>query len=173
MDQDNHPGGRFAPPAARIDDPTPAAGELQPAGRGLRFLGMLLDGVIMMGAMWLVSLVTPWKPFALTGEEDFPTLLVNEALSFALFVAMQGWLMVKRGQTFAKYLLGMRVVRPDGRPVDAMRMLGLRHGLTFAVATVPVPHLVLLCLLVDALPILRAQRRCLHDLIADTVVVRA
>jgi uncharacterized RDD family membrane protein YckC len=64
----------------------------------------------------------------------------------------------------------MRIVRPGGAKASPGRVLGLRYGVGFAVNMIPV--LGFLYGLLDCLLIFRASRRCLHDEIADTIVIR-
>ena len=94
---------------------------------------------------------------------------------FAVFVlillALQGYLLATQGQTIGKKLLGIRIVRSDGSKVDAARVIGLRYALIWALAVIPVVGWVFG--LVDALMIFRDSRKCLHDNIADTIVVKA
>jgi uncharacterized RDD family membrane protein YckC len=68
-----------------------------------------------------------------------------------------------------KKLLGMRIVRSDGSRASAGRILGLRYTLGWVIASVPLVGS--LYALVDALLIFRGSRQCLHDTIADTIVV--
>jgi uncharacterized RDD family membrane protein YckC len=83
---------------------------------------------------------------------------------------LNGYLLVTRGQTIAKASLGMRIVRPDGGEVSAFRILGLRYGIGYLANLVPVVGA--LFGLIDCLLIFRQSRRCLHDQIADTIVIR-
>jgi uncharacterized RDD family membrane protein YckC len=69
-----------------------------------------------------------------------------------------------------KRLLNIRIVRTDGRRAGFARLLFIRGGVTMVLYMIPL--LGSLVALVDMLMIFRASRRCLHDVIADTVVVR-
>ena len=75
------------------------------------------------------------------------------------------------GGTLGKKLLGLRIVRTDGSRAGFVRLFFGRAG----VAVVPafVPLLGSLWALVDMLVIFRESRQCLHDQIADTMVVTA
>jgi uncharacterized RDD family membrane protein YckC len=82
-------------------------------------------------------------------------------------LAFQLHLSAQSGQSIGKRLMRIRVVRMDGSPASVLRILLLRNV---------VPQLINagcnLFGLVDALFILGRERRCLHDLIADTIVVK-
>lgn len=170
MNPNNDVGARFAPPAARIDEPATPPGTLVPADRGMRLVAALIDTAIAFSLLWVLSKLTPWNPFNPATAGQFLPSLINAALGFVLFMAVQGWLLVRHGQTIGKRLLRMRVVRPDGARVDAVRILGLRYGIG-SIATA-VPYAGMVYALADCLMIFRQQRRCIHDLIADTIVVR-
>ena len=173
MTQDSLQDARYAPPRAAVDDvaePDGAAPEL--AGRAARLVASLLDVAVAVGATWLVSQLTPWNPFDLSAARGLWTPILPEMLvGFLLFVLLQGWLLARRGQTLGKLALGLRIVRPDGSAASPGRAIGLRYGLGYLVGTLPMLGQVFA--VVDCLMIFRSSRRCLHDVIADTIVVKA
>jgi len=162
---------RFAPPLAHVEDVgTTGPGTL--AGRGRRLAATLLDALIAGVAFWLLTLVSPlsWAPP--TGGANLVRLLViNLVVGFILFLVLHGYLLATRGQTIAKALLGIRIVRSDGSPASFARIVGLRYLPTTAIAWIPI--IGGLYALIDSLLIFRESRRCLHDNIADTIVVTA
>jgi len=162
-------GNRYAPPAAHVDDVREPADSFELADRGTRFGAAIIDFLVMMLAIWVVSLVTPWHPFNAT--LSFVSFGTNAALGFALFVLINGFLLVQRGQTVGKSITKVRIVLPDGSPVPAGRMIGLRYGVGYVVASLP--FIGGLYGLVDALMIFGQDRRCLHDRIAGTIVIKA
>lgn len=161
---------RYAPPAAEVADVS-ASGEAQLAGRGARLAGAIIDGVILLGLWWLVSVVTPWNIFSpQMAEAGFMAMVGMTLLGLLLFAMVNGYLLMTRGQTVGKMLLGMRIVRPNGSAASPGRVIGLRYGVGWLLSAVPIVGMVYA--LVDCLMIFRADRRCLHDMIADTIVVR-
>jgi uncharacterized RDD family membrane protein YckC len=161
---------RYAPPTAVVADVS-ASGEVQLAGRGARLGGAIIDGVILLGLWWLVSVVTPWNIFSpKMAEAGFMALIGMQSLGLLLFAIVNGYLLMTRGQTVGKRLLGMRIVRPDGAAASPVRLIGLRYGVGWLLSALPVVGMVYA--LVDCLLIFRADRRCLHDMIADTIVVK-
>jgi uncharacterized RDD family membrane protein YckC len=148
------------------------------ATRTLRLAGAIVDSVAsaVFVAPFLVF-TGDWTP-AIAGELSYGTISLG---SFAVFTAMQGYLLATRGQTIGKWLVGTRIVRADNDEVPTLaRTLGLRYG-TLAIG--PVATLAALILngailnvfivfgLIDLAFIVRRDRRCLHDLIARTKVV--
>lgn len=81
-----------------------------------------------------------------------------------------GFWIATRGQTIGKRIVGIRVSRSDGSAVGFFRYLILR-ALPINLAT-RIPVVGLLLFFVDALMVFNRPRRCLHDYIADTIVVR-
>jgi uncharacterized RDD family membrane protein YckC len=59
-----------------------------------------------------------------------------------------------------------------GRPAPLGRLLALRYGVGYLVAALNI-FVLMAYSLIDSLMIFRGDRRCLHDLIADTIVVKA
>jgi uncharacterized RDD family membrane protein YckC len=161
---------RYAPPMAEVAD-VPASGQAVLAGRGLRLVGSIIDGVILLGLFWLVGKITPWNIFSPSmANAGFLAMLGVQVIGFVLLAAVNGYLLATRGQTVGKLLLGMRIARPDGSATTLGRSLGLRYGVGYLLTSVPIVGMAFW--LVDSLLIFRADRRCLHDLIADTIVVK-
>ena len=73
----------------------------------------------------------------------------------------------RNGQSIAKKLLGIKVVRTDGSPVSLGRLFLLRNVVNGIISLVPLYGFV------DALFIFGESRQCLHDRIAGTVVLKA
>jgi uncharacterized RDD family membrane protein YckC len=129
-----------------------------PAGFWVRLLALVIDVVILTGAAAVFLPVLFGESIGDETQSDGAFLfgnIVNTAY-FTLLVGM--W-----GATLGKRMLGMRIVRSDGRRVGIGRALGRE------LATI----LSLILLLAGYLMVaFRSDKRALHDLIADTVVIR-
>ena len=171
MDGDTSQDMRYAPPQAHVEDvAAPEEGQAL-ATRMQRFWASMIDLVAILAVAWLLSLVTPWNPWARGADGLWTPDVVNPAVSFLVFLVVQGWLLVQRGQTVGKAAMGLRIVRSDGTRASAVQLLLVRYGVGYATTIVmPVGQVYGL---VDVLLIFRASRRCLHDLLADTIVVKA
>jgi uncharacterized RDD family membrane protein YckC len=73
----------------------------------------------------------------------------------------------RNGQSIAKKLLSIKVVRSDGSRASLGRIFWLRNIVNTLLSIVPLYGVI------DALFIFGEQRQCLHDKIADTIVVKA
>lgn len=158
----------FAPPQARVEDVAPVSGDL--AGRGARLGAAIIDGIAFALVAWAtgtvasVNIFDPATPFGATYALAYAGAMV-------VFLALQGFLLHQRSQTLGKIALRIRIVRRDGSRASLGRLLGLRLLPMWFVSLVPLVGP--LISLVDSLLIFRDSRRCLHDDIADTIVVRA
>lgn len=163
-------GNRFAPPQAHVAD-VALSGTGALAGRGARLVATLVDAVLGGLAFGVLTFVTPltWAPP--NNANLLRVLIVNTVVGFVLFLVLHGYLLATRGQTIGKALLKVRIVRSDGSQATLGRLIGLRYLPTMAISMIPL--LGGLYALIDCLLIFRESRRCLHDNIADTIVVRA
>lgn len=170
----------YAPPQAEVRD-APAAPPTKRtlATRTLRLAGAIVDSVA--SAMFVVPILvfTGYWTVAISGELSYGKLI--SLGGFALFTAMQGYLLATRGQTIGKWLVGTRIVRADNDEVPTLaRTLSLRYGtlalglpstLLVLVVHGVIPYVWVVVGLIDIALIFRRDRRCLHDLIARTKVV--
>lgn len=96
---------------------------------------------------------------------------VSLAALFAVLAA-QVWLLTTRGQTIGKRIMGLRIVRvKDMANGGFTTNVLLRAGVGWGISLIPVAGV--LYLLADPLFIFRDDRRCLHDYIAGTCVIKA
>lgn len=162
---------RYAPPQAQVEDIPPMAGGAQLAGRGARLGAALIDGGLFLAIFGVAAAVTPWNVFRPPEEGQLAATLVTNALGgLLLFLLFNGYLLARHGQTIGKRLVGLRIVRPGGERASLMRLFGARYLVGWAVNSVP--GIGALYGLIDSLLIFRESRRCLHDNIADTIVVK-
>ena len=80
-------------------------------------------------------------------------------------------LLGRQGQSLGKKWAKVRVVRMDGSPASLGRQVGLRYIVNGIPGAIPMVGGIYS--LVDILFIFRDDRRCIHDMIADTKVVVA
>ena len=121
------------------------------AGFRVRFAAYVIDGVL------LAAVVSLPLSLALEGSvgDWAPTLV--EVSYFTLAVAV--W-----SRTVGKAVLKLRVVRPDGSRVGFWRALARALAYWFSAAIIFIGFLMVA---------LRKDRRALHDIICDTVVIRS
>jgi uncharacterized RDD family membrane protein YckC len=157
----------YAPPQARVADLPDPSGAIELGGRGARLGAAIIDTIVLLIVALPLLFLLNWVDDA----ESFRGSLRNAMLGFALFMVVNGYLLAQHGQTIGKKLLGLRIVRTDGSRAGFGRLLGLRYAIGTAMSALPVVGA--LYALVDSLLIFRVSRKCLHDNIADTIVIKA
>jgi len=140
------------------------------ATRSSRLTAIFLDGLIL-AAIWVPILFgTGYWQKAMANALSTGSLLLYFVGGFALFVLVQGWPLAQSAQTWGKKLLGIRIVHLDGSQPTLATLL-LKRYLPIQVVSA-IPLIGWIASLVDALFIFRDDRRCVHDLIAGTQVIK-
>ncbi len=162
----------YAAPKSMIAAPTIGQG-LKLASRGSRLGAAIIDTLILavvvsvplvIGAVLLNAAEKGGQDDVPIGALAFFALAVFGALVLLVWNAI--WL-TRYGQTIAKRMLKIRIVtHPEGQHAGFAKAFMLR-----AVVNAIIAQFVPLYGIVDACFIFREDRRCLHDLIADTTVV--
>jgi uncharacterized RDD family membrane protein YckC len=127
--------------------------EVELATRSERLAAGLVDGLVFAGI----------------GVVGFASLALA-VFAFMLVAAINLWLLARHGASIGKRCVGIRMARSDGSEAGLARLVFLR-GLARCIVT-SIPYLNLL-IVIDVLFIFGKRRRCLHDYLADTIVVKA
>lgn len=141
----------------------------------LRSLAYIIDALIIpvpLALLWLL-LGLPVPDFS-TMEEVLnppPEFRWLQLLNFSLALVYETALITLYAATVGKRLFGMYVVRTDGSRVGWGRALA-RHLLKVLLANFAIITLGLVFLAIVMMIALRQDKRGLHDLICDTVVLR-
>lgn len=169
------PDNPYAPPVAAVPFALPGVpGQVDLATRSSRLGAAMLDGlagfVAILPGFLVFFLMSP------SGGGDPSGLAMG--LGFGLMgvgliglVVANLYLLAQRAQSVGKLALGIRIALLDGRQAD-FRTIAVKRMLPVALMGM-VPFLGSVVSIVDTLMIFRPDQRCLHDLIAGTVVVRA
>lgn len=159
---------------------------LQPATRKSRLLAKLVDWCLFMvpllplyvlGALALMILTHGTGQLADTGlwtsqnQQSLHQITLVGLLFWLALLPVNLLLFYRRGQTIGKWLLNIRIVRKDGTRCSLTRFVFLRVIFVWILECLPLAGLVLY--IADPLYILKKDRRCLHDRIANTQVVTA
>ena len=142
------------------------------ASRWRRLGATAIDAVLVPAVSFLLVMVTGVVEHA----EDFVDntwMLHVLALAIASYLLLNGVSLWRRGQTLGKALLGISVrsAEDPANPAPFWKLVAVRAWFFALLFVVIVPWFALLPL-VDQLLIFRKNRRCLHDLVAGTIVVR-
>ena len=143
----------------------PQAGQL--ASRGSRLGASLIDNVVLIlpvAGAFLVAMVAVGGGKKMSGEEDVLVFALLGGLVLGCVIELVA--QVQWGQSVGKRLLGIKVVRVNGQPIELWRLILLRNiVLSIAAQACGVIGLV------DALMIFGDPQRCLHDYLADSIVI--
>jgi uncharacterized RDD family membrane protein YckC len=138
---------------------------IHPASRYGRFIAAMLDGMIML----LIMLPFVKKMNLLENPEALSTRVALFLMGFVTMVIINGYLLSSYGQTVGKWLVGIKIVSIDERPLTLSRIMFIRYLPFQMISQLPVVGLA--AALLNVMFIFKPDRRCLHDHIAGTVVV--
>jgi uncharacterized RDD family membrane protein YckC len=171
----------YAPPQAAVRDIVDPSLQAVPADRATRLGAAILDSFVFMlmvytplfvGGVFAGLTANVAAPEQAAAAADNVNLAIGIAGVFTIgglvaWLAITIVLMRRNGQSIGKKATGIKVVRSDGSPVSLSRLIWLRNVLNWVISIVPLYGLI------DALFIFGESRQCLHDKLADTVVVKA
>jgi uncharacterized RDD family membrane protein YckC len=173
------PANNYAPPKSEVADVVPS--DDIKASRGSRFGASIIDSLIVLVPMipayvQAVPLIaragSGVQPFAVWGVIARTGGWFYLGLAWMVIVLIiDGILAYQNGQSIAKKWLGIKDVRTDGSRVSFARIFWLRNVLNICISYIPL--IGAFYGLIDALFIFGPAKRCVHDYIADTIVVRA
>ena len=177
MSEPNTGNNPFQPPKASVSE-VPVAGQ-EPGGRWERLGAALIDTLAVPLVIYLpvIFVGAPSLILAIARHEQpvFTTAMFGAfAASFLLVIA---WIVVtimfvsRHGQTIGKRIVGVKVVRNNGERAGLGRIFWLRNVVSALPGLIPLVGSIYG--LVDVLFIFSDSRRCIHDMIGDTKVIRA
>jgi len=126
------------------------------AGRGQRFLARLIDSLIPAAPVVFFILAIEFIPWVVVGILALLAVLVIQILFLSMF-----------GQTIGKSIVKIKIVKiSNGKNGGFVTNFLLREIVNGILTLIPFYSLI------DILLIFREDRRCIHDFIAGTCVVR-
>ncbi|RYD37725.1 MAG: RDD family protein [Verrucomicrobiaceae bacterium] len=141
---------------------------------GERFAGALLDGLIgivvaipIWGVLFAIGTVSSVEEMGKVG----PALSIGMGLlAFVLIMAVQYVPLKQSGQTWGKRVMKTRIATMKGEKPTITDLVFKRYAFFQLLGVIPVVGTI--ASLVNILMIFKKDRRCLHDLIAGTQVVK-
>ena len=155
------------------------------ASRWARLGAAIIDGLIMMLVFLPLLALVMGVLFASSsqGSTDFfsnissaqnsvSANIVSAVMGIGVYVAINGYFLIKTGQSVGKKALGIQIVsRETYQLLSFGKVVGIRYILTVLLSQIP--FLGGLFGLVDTLFIFSAEKRCIHDLMAGTIVIKS
>ena len=172
----------YAPPHSVVADIPSTDTPFEKATRLSRLGAVLIDGLIFT-IPFIPSYVTAFSTMAHTGLRGYNYVAVWTAMAGAgilfyaallinlVLIVITTVLVYRNAQTIGKKLVGIKVARTDGSRATLARIFWLRYLVNSLIMWVP--FFGSFYFLIDSLMIFGEQRRCCHDYIADTIVIRA
>lgn len=179
------PNNLYAPPKSAVAD-VAENDDAELATRGSRFGAKFIDG-LCWGVPFIPAYMIAW-PAILSGAH--PTghprmgvigvwaIVAGTGIAFYIGALVVLGLMVinavlvhRNGQTIGKKALNIKIVRKDGSRATLGRIFSLRYLVNTLLTMIP--GIGSIYGLVDILFIFGKPQRCIHDYIADTIVVKA
>jgi uncharacterized RDD family membrane protein YckC len=142
------------------------------ATRGARLGGAIIDMLIAIVIIWPMMYFLGYFDRAMEGATTIGDEIELTASGFVSFLVIHGYLLATRGQTVGKLVAGTRIVSvADNKILPFHKVILLRYLPLWVVAYIPVIGPIVG--LINPLFIFRDDRRCLHDHIAGTRVIKA
>jgi uncharacterized RDD family membrane protein YckC len=164
----------YAAPASNVLRTPGAAEAFELADRGTRLGASFIEGfVFLLAASPMIIAVSAMDSASSTDEAAAPNLaLIGLGGVLLLGVAIYQLVMLAtRGQSIGKRMLGIRIVtHPDGANPGGVKTILLRGFVPGIISNIPL--LGPIFSLVNICFIFREDRRCIHDLMAGTQVVK-
>lgn len=142
------------------------------AGRGRRLFATLIDLVITpivgVAIMLVTGILESAEAYAST-EQTITRLLL---LAMSSYLVVNGWLLFSRSQSLGKSLLGIMIVdNNSGEPASFWKLILLRLWALPLIYLSVIPFALIIPVLDQAF-IFGKSRRCLHDYLCSTKVVK-
>lgn len=168
------PTEKSIPQVERVGDPD----EL--ATRWSRFLAFLIDMAIILAIFIPVGIIVGLSGLLSLEESSRFEDIAFESFAMLVFLAINYHLLVARGQTIGKWILGIQAVdRATGRLMPMRRVVLVRNlwylpfaAIGYLMSSEWADLFGGAVFLVDAFAIFTPSRRCLHDYFAGSNVVR-
>lgn len=162
----------YAPPQAVVEDVDDPAAGIQLADRGTRLGAALLDGLIF-GLMVYLPFVLSFtfgmsasKAGQVSSTGSWIGLLLG-GVGFIVWMFFTVKYLGENGQSIGKKACKIKMLRTDGSEVSISRVIIGRNVINTVLGIIPLYGLI------DVLFIFGNARRCVHDYIADTIVIKA
>ncbi|MEM7364869.1 MAG: RDD family protein [Pseudomonadota bacterium] len=159
----------YETPSAPLVEET---GEHELATLTERLAAAIIDGiiaiVITMPIYWFTDL---WDRMMAGEQLNLTETVVMTAVGMVLFLLIHGYTLATRGQTLGKVVMRTRIVSNEASELLPLwRLVLLRYLPIWIVGAIPFAGSFFI--LLDSVFIFRKDRRCVHDFIAGTKVIK-
>ena len=159
----------YEAPQSELKAPATDSGD-EFASRWKRLWGALLDGLIVSLVNVPLMIASGYMGKAMEQSVTILETALIGVAAFVIFMLINGYSLHARGQTLGKMIVGTQIVSAETRDRLPLARVALMRYLPIHVTSI-IPIFAQLLGLIDALFIFRRDKRCVHDLIAGTVVI--
>ena len=150
-------------------------------GKVERLAAYIIDSLIAFLSMIPLGsqFFTAVNDFSAGSIDSINSLTIENTNNFTLGIFLiilqfiiQGYLITTRGQSIGKIAMSLRIVNSiDGTNPGFIKAFLVRFILTQIITSIP--YIGVIYFFADPLFIFRSDRRCIHDLMANTIVVES
>ncbi len=149
----------------------PTTGDL--ADRSTRLVAAIVDALIVLPLAIPAGFVLGFLLGSIFGDSFLGSFLLTIAgglCGIAIYLAVHGYFLATSSQTIGKKLFKIQIVKDDGSRIEFTELV-LKRLLPVWVISM-IPYLGGFLGLVNVLAIFRENRKCVHDEIAGTKVIK-
>jgi uncharacterized RDD family membrane protein YckC len=150
--------------AQKLREGVASATALAYAGFWVRFVAVLLDGIILFVASVIVQLFLAPMLRSTRTDVMLMALGIEYLIGMVIGATYEGLFVSRLGATPGKMALDLKVVRPDGGPVSLGRAVGRYFAKIVSGIILGIGYI---------MAGFDSQKRALHDMICDTRVIKA
>ena len=135
--------------------------QVELATRVSRIAAKILDSLILI---WPLILIMATEPI----EAPYSLMIAISVLLYCGFIFfIQSWLLISKGQTLGKKFLKIKIINPKNNEIpNFFRLIILRSILGLYLS------FTIIFLVVDFVALLLPKRRCIHDFMGNSIVVK-
>ena len=160
----------YKAPASDPSVPKPIS-DFELASRWERLFAGVIDAVLFGAPAFLATkYLGLWVVPARHGPAPTEALISMAAFGFISYAVINFYLLHRFGQSFGKMVVGIKIVDLDNNKPSAIRILLIRQLPSFLLH--PVPFAGNAYQMLDMLMIFGPAKRCIHDYLAGTKVVK-
>jgi len=164
----------YLPPEADLGNPAedpPAITNSNLASRWARLGASLIDVILLLALYVVVFYGTEYWEKTFQQNVSIREQMLSVLFGFAIYLLFHGYLLHKRGQTIGKWMLGIKIVSVANNEILPLwKVFFVRYVPLVLVALIPVAgHLLIL---INDCFIFRKDKRCLHDHISGSQVIK-
>ena len=151
-----------------------AAGQPPLASLGDRLVGAIIDGIVVgipamvVGVLMGIVLVNIFPVDSVAFQ--VASFVIGLPIGIGLFIAIQGYLLANYGQTVGKRVVNTQIVSDDNQLIPLVPLILKRYIPFWVLGSLPMVGF--LFVLANVLAIFRGNRKCLHDEIAGSKVIK-